>query len=63
MARVMLFNLKGSSDPDVSSVPPKKIGVFADQSMPLPYAESTPDSMNLTAMFMLGMGLSNSSTI
>ena len=38
--------------------PPKKTGVFLDQSIPLPRAVSTPDSMNFTAILTLAMGLS-----
>ena len=56
---VTLFNLNGNN-PLESAVPPKNIGVFLDQSIPPPVAVSTPDSINLTAIFTFEIGLSSS---
>ena len=59
---VTLFSLKGNRLLVVSLIPPKNKGVFLDQSMPLPLAVSTPDSINLTAMLILSIGTSKAST-
>ena len=56
---VTLLSLKGKKPAESPVAPPRKRGVFLDQSMPLPLAVSTPDSINFTAILTFAIGLSN----